>query len=246
MSTNSPRHSENVVNFGVLYSRTASFGSGYNPSNPLYTTTNLKLIKTNGESALATVNTAEMNNKKAISMQSLSFEGFDQYITRISNTLNICGASSQVIEQGQSIIRQLRGQRVSELLSDKEIAAAKEKGDESKQNTIHNSTMNIKIDNLGKLIAFLKTVPEYKPNETDLTISSLEEKIQDLKTKRDAVTDTKTALDVARSNRNNILYKKDTGLVDIALSIKQYVKAVFGAGSNEYKQISRIPFINLE
>ena len=245
MSTNSPRHSENVTNFGVLYSKTTTYGSKYNPSNELYAPSNLQKIKADGESALNQVNFAEVNYKSAISAQTESFEGFDQYITRVANTLNICGASSQIIEQGQSIIRQLRGKRVSELLSNDELALAKEKGDESKQNTIHNSTINIKIENFGKLYTFLGNIPQYNPNEADLSINAMEEKLSGLKSKHEVVTNAKIALEVARNNRDKILYKLDTGLVDIALSVKQYIKAAFGASSTEFKQISAIHFSKL-
>jgi len=245
MSTNSPRHSENVTNFGVLYSKTTTYGSKYNPSNELYAPSNLQKIKADGESALNQVNFAEVNYKSAISAQTESFEGFDQYITRVANTLNICGASSQLIEQGQSLIRQIRGKRVSELLSDEDIALAKEKGEESKQNTMHNSTINIRIENFGKLVAFLGNIPQYNPNETDLSINAMKEKHSSLKSKQETVINTKIALEVARNNRDKILYKLDTGLVDIALSVKLYVKAAFGANSTEFKQISAIHFSKL-
>ena len=43
-------------------------------------------------------------------------------------------------------------------------------------------------------------------------------------------------------SRNKELYTPETGLVDLALEVKNYVKSVFGASSPEYKQISGIEF----
>lgn len=52
------------------------------------------------------------------------------------------------------------------------------------------------------------------------------------------------ALDSARDARNAELYTPNTGLVDVALSAKTYVKALFGVNSTEYKRIASIEFRN--
>ena len=41
----------------------------------------------------------------------------------------------------------------------------------------------------------------------------------------------------ARISRNDILYKANTGLVDIALDTKTYIKSLYGATSPQYKQV---------
>jgi len=46
----------------------------------------------------------------------------------------------------------------------------------------------------------------------------------------------------ARITRNDILYKPNTGLVDIAIDTKTYIKSVFGASSPQYKQVSGLEF----
>jgi hypothetical protein len=59
------------------------------------------------------------------------------------------------------------------------------------------------------------------------------------------VGNTEAALNVARMARNTLLYTKNTGLVDVALGVKLYVKSAFGATSPEYKSISDIQFTKL-
>ena len=46
--------------------------------------------------------------------------------------------------------------------------------------------------------------------------------------------------------RNKILYEENTGLVDIALDSKTYIKSVFGSTSPQYKQVSKLYFKNRE
>jgi hypothetical protein len=63
-----------------------------------------------------------------------------------------------------------------------------------------------------------------------------------LATQNTAVIDATTALSNARIARNHTLYDEKTGLYDIAQEVKKYVKSVFGATSEEYKQIRKIKF----
>lgn len=86
--------------------------------------------------------------------------------------------------------------------------------------------------------------PSYAPNETELQITSLQAKAQDLRDKNNQVATAYTAVSNARLERNRILYQENTGLVDTALDVKKYLKSLFGASSAEYNQIKGIKFKN--
>jgi hypothetical protein len=88
----------------------------------------------------------------------------------------------------------------------------------------------------------LAAEPLYAPNENDLKITAITAMINDFKVKNTAVINATTALSNARISRNDILYKKTTGLVDIAKEVKAYVKSAFGATSSQYKQVSKLKF----
>ena len=66
--------------------------------------------------------------------------------------------------------------------------------------------------------------------------------MEDLKAKNQAVVDATTPLSNARIARNGILYKETTGLVDVALYVKSYVKSLFGAKRLQLRQISGLEF----
>jgi hypothetical protein len=82
----------------------------------------------------------------------------------------------------------------------------------------------------------------YTPNEADLKITALTTLLTDLRTKNTAVINANTSLSNTRIARNNALYKENTGLVDVAMDVKSYVKSVFGAGSLQFRQISGLKF----
>jgi len=244
MSENAPGHSDNVANLGVLTSKVESFGSRYNPNNPILLIDNLHELKSKGEMVIDAFILAEIHVDNAQSALRALFNDFEPSVTRVSNFLNVCGASSEMVNKGQSIIRELRGKRASDLLTAEEIETEREKGNDVKQVTRHNSTTESRIRNLGILTQFLSIVPEYSPNEEDLTVAALASKLANIKAKNASLVTAETVLETARSNRKAVLYSTETGLVNVALSVKQYVKAVFGANSDQYNQVKGIRFSN--
>lgn len=98
------------------------------------------------------------------------------------------------------------------------------------------------VDNFAKLTQTVTAEAHYKPNENELQVMSLNSLLADLRSKNKAVVSATTALSNARIARDTLLYATNTGLYDIALSVKQYVKSLFGATSPQYKQVSGIKF----
>ena len=92
------------------------------------------------------------------------------------------------------------------------------------------------------MIDLVSSVPSYAPNEADLRIASLTTFRDGLQTANTNVINAEVAYSNARISRDNLLYSKDFGLVDVAMDVKNYVKSIFGATSPQYKQISGIKF----
>ncbi len=245
MSTDQTGHEQNVVNLGIILNSVATFKTMYNPSRNELTIDGLTQMRSDGEKVNAAVTSAENVFKNSISARTTSFDLFDIFITRIINALRISGAPEQSILQAENIVRELRGKRASAKLTNKEVEIAKGEGAEIKQMTLHLYNMDRKIENFNKLVQFLAGIPEYKPNEADLSIAGLNSKLAELKSTTASYLAANAALDAARLERNKVLYAKNTGLVDVALDVKLYVKSVFGAKSPQYKEISDIVFSKL-
>lgn len=93
-----------------------------------------------------------------------------------------------------------------------------------------------------KLIKLLSSVALYAPNEAELTVAALTTVYNDLKIKNSDIITASTPSNNARISRNDILYKENTGLVDIAFDTKSYIKSLFGATSPLFKQASNLEF----
>jgi hypothetical protein len=243
MSTNSETgHAINVANLETLITSVTAFGASYDPSK-----TGLKIPALNGlltaaRGALNAVNIAQSAYSNAVDAREVAFDPFGKLITRVNNALKASDTTPQVDESAQTIFRKLQGKRASAKLSDEEKAAAEADGKEANQISVAQLSYDNKLENFDKLIMLLESTPLYAPNEEDLKVASLKALYTSLKTTNTEVLTTSIQLSNARINRNEILYKPITGLVDIASDTKTYLKSVFGATSPQYKQISKLKF----
>ena len=83
----------------------------------------------------------------------------------------------------------------------------------------------------------------YKPNETELQIVTVQAYADELKAKTEAVDAVATPIINGRIARNKILYADKSGFVPATLNaIKDYVISVFGANSPQIKYINTLKF----
>lgn len=241
-TTNLSGNEQNVTNLEVLIAVITTFGIAYNPPKPSITIPGLNQLLEKGKLEINALNTAEVASKNAVSACTLALDDFESLITRSINALRILDVPAQTLAQAEALVRELRGKRASALLSVEEQAAAKVEGNTTKQVVKHNSTLDSKLENMAKYVLLLESIPDYNPNEPELTTPALRSKLNDIKAKDTQVTSTDTAFDAARLSRDAFLYTDNTGLCPIASDAKTYVKSVFGANSPQYKQVSGIRF----
>jgi len=141
-----------------------------------------------------------------------------------------------------SLIRKLQGRRATPKMSDDKKKALEAEGKSVKESSSSQMSLDSRLDNFDKLIKLLATVPEYAPNEAELSVDGLTTLYYDLNSKNLDVINASVPLNNARIARNNVLYTPISGLVDISADVKLYVKSVFGASSPQYKAISGLTF----
>lgn len=241
-TTNGSGHEQNVTNLNVEISCISTYGQSYNPSVPALTIPELNKLYQRGVEVNRTAKENEIAENNAKAARVNKSEGFEEKVTRIINAVRICGATPQIIEQAETIVRELRAKRASDKLTDEELAAENAKGNVIKQVTLHQGTFDRKVVNFERLTQLLATIPQYKPNEPELSMDAINASLLEYKAANDLVITTSAAFEASDIARREVLYANATGLVDIALAVKQYVKSAFGAASPQYKQISNIPF----
>ena len=232
-------HPINVANLEKMISFCTGYGGQYNPSNPLITIPNLTSKHTDSVAELAKVNTALAPWKNAVNDRDGLFDPLSTLATRILNAVQASGASAEYIKDVKTITRKLQGKRATPLIKNDPNTPINES---QKNHSASQMTFDQRIENLDKLIDLLSTNPLYIPNEPDLQIATLTTLRNNMITANTTYINVNTTLSNARIQRNVILYDLTTGLVKLSEDVKKYVKSVFGARSDQFRQINALKF----
>ena len=231
-------HAKNVANFADLIAYCTAYGTTYNPSKAALQLTALNTLLTSAQTELANVTTAKNTFNTVTGDRQLTFEPLKPLATKVFNYLSVTDAISEIIADAKTINNKLQGKRTGTTAENPPTEG------ENQNNTVSVSRQSYDMltENFSALIDLVSSVPSYTPNETELTTTSLTAYLGELQTANTNVINAEVAYSNARISRNSVLYSENTGLVDIASDVKKYVKAIFGATSPQYKQISGIKF----
>jgi len=242
-STTETGHAKNVANFEAVTISVTGFGATYNPSRDALKPRELQTLLTTAKTSLNVVNEAESAYSNAVSAREFAFKPLSPLVTRVNNALKATDTTTQVDESAKTIVRKLQGARASAKLTEEDKKALAAEGKEVTQISASQMSYDSRLDNLDKFISLLSSIPQYMPNEKELTIISLSTYLDNLRTMNTDVLKSDNQLSNARISRNVILYKPLTGLVDIAADTKTYIKSIFGPSSPQFKQVSKLNFI---
>ena len=234
-------HAKNVANFADLISYCTAYGSTYNPSKAALQLTALNTLLTSAQTELANVTTAKNTFNTVTGDRQLTFEPLNPLATKVFNYLSVTDATSETIADAKTINNKLQGKRATPISPENP-----DNGQPSTDNqvSVSRQSYDMLTENFAAFVDLVSSVPSYTPNETELTTASLTAYLGELQTANTNVINAEVAYSNARISRNNTLYTKDTGLIDIAMDVKNYVKSIFGATSPQYKQVSGIKFTN--
>lgn len=239
-------HAINVAHFSELISFVTGYGSAYNPSNAALTLPALQTLATNGDNSIDFLNEVMAPYNTAVAAREVVYAPLSKLVTRVMNFLKASGVSEQVYDSVNTVARKIKGGRASAKVTPAPIADETTASTEVKQVSTSQMSYDSREENFAKFIQLLIAIPEYAPNEVELQTATLTDLSIELKAKNSAVIGAEVPLSNARIARNEVLYTATTGLCDIALTVKNYVKAVFGATSPQYKQISKLKFSKLK
>ncbi len=246
-STSETGHAKNVANFEDLISFCSAYGATYNPSKEALTIAKLKDLQTQAKDSLQQTKTAKTSFDNATNARQLAFKDLKPLATKIVNALSVSGATDAVIENAKTINRKIQGAKANggtktpATSSDPNAPTPTDKTISTSQQSYDSL-----IDHFTKMIETVSQDTNYKPNETDLKVVTLQTKLDSLKSSNTNLVNAFTDWSNARINRNTTLYNPLTGLVQTALDAKKYVKSVFGATSPQFKQVSGLEFTNVK
>jgi len=242
--TSETGHAKNVANFEQLTIDCSALGTNYNPSNPAIKLGELTNLLTLGKDSIAAINTALAANSNAIAAREVAFGPLSKLSTRLLNSLKASGTTNQVNDNALTLVRKLQGRRATAKLKDEEKKIAEAGGKIVTEISSSQMGFDNRIDNFDKFIKLLASIDLYAPNEEELKVVVLTNHHNNLRAKNMAVVSSETVLTNARIARDAVMYTPTTGMVDISMGVKNYIKSIYGATSPQYKQISKLKFTN--
>lgn len=235
-------HARNVGNLKTMVAFLESLEQAYRPANTALAIEMLKVLISESEENVKTVNAANVKYIKAVDARQQAFAPLAKLTTRIANALVSCKADKRIIDAAALLNKKISGSRTAPKKTEEQKEAMIAAGKSAKEASTSQMSFDLRIENFGKLIILLKETPQYAPNEEDLTMASLEALLDRLNAANENVGKYAGPLDIARIRRNEIMYAPDKGIPDTAKAVKSYIKSAFGATSPQYKKIGGIKF----
>lgn len=236
-STSETGHAKNVANFQNLIHFVTGYGTTYNPSKESLKLTQLITLKDAAATALAEVTTKNTAYNNKVNERISAFSGLKSLSTRLINALQTTDAKDETVNNAKSFNRKMQGKKASATQTPTEPNAPA-------PNTISTSQQSYDqlIQHLDGLKSVLEAESSYAPNETELQIKTISDKIAELNEKNTAVATAYASVSNSRIARNKKLYTDTASLVETANEVKKYIKSVFGANSPEFAQVKGIEF----
>ena len=240
-STSETGHAKNVSNFETIISYCTGYGTTYNPSNSNILLSGLTTLHTQSKASVKLVNTTASPFNDVEGQRKLIFKPLKPLSTKVLGALRGVDAPSTVIADAETINRKIQGKRADNSVEETPVGETpKDKISVSQQ------SYDMQIDHFDKLIQLVAIEPKYIPNEIPLKVVTLNSYKTQLETINTAVKNAYTPYSSAMIARDKKLYDPQTGLVERAQVVKNYVKSIFSASSPEYKLINKLHFKVIE
>ncbi|HEY4787403.1 MAG TPA: hypothetical protein VIH57_15195, partial [Bacteroidales bacterium] len=178
MANSESGHIVNANNIIETVNAVGRHKAEYNPSNPAIKLEVLLPLGKAVKDAVDKVTQTKIAYTKATANRKNSY---DQMATLAKQAIHILCSSEATpdeIKQGKKLLAVFNSVRVKELPDEEELKAkAAANGEEAKipkSVSVSRQGFINKLAHFRDIVAFLKTVTAYKPNETDLTVEALE------------------------------------------------------------------------
>ncbi|NBA84985.1 hypothetical protein GVN16_04400 [Emticicia sp. CRIBPO] len=232
-------HVKNITAFSDLLTFCADNGADYQPTREAFKLDHLRTVLQAAEAAVGDCKTKEILYDNAIDARIIAFKDMKPLATKVVSALKASGVSAKIVDAARTINNKLQGKRATPARTPAEEASESRTVSSSKQG------FDERMAEFFGLIELVRSQPEYKPNEPGLKPEELLTYLEGLKVANDAPRVPYSVWNTSRTLRDKLLYAPDTGLVDLALGVKDYLKSVYGASSNEFLRVKKLQFKRL-
>ena len=221
-----------INNIEMLAETLTVFIPGYAPSNPLLTVVAIEAKRQEALTLMIAVYDEVQNNSKSIINRHLYFDDLPNYSTRIVNALIASGASNETVKRARGYDNKIKGNRALKIKDD----------DEAMHISVSQRSYAQLVEHFRNLVMLVEAEPLYDPHTDDLKVVELNLHLGKMEASNTRCNVSNIALSMARMERNQCFNEKRIGLIDVGLTAKNEVKAVYGASSPQFYMVSGLAF----
>lgn len=238
-------HAKNVANMNLFRKYCASLNYEFNPSRLELQPKSLDTLIASCRSSQKEVKDTKATHQFATNEREVAFNPLSKLVTKISAAVVATGATPQTLKDVRAMVRKINGTRAKPLPKEPVPPTDQTNVQAAKNRSVSQQGFDNKVDHFEQLITLLTTLPKYKPNEQELTVENLTRYFEDLQAKNNAASDAETALNRARTIRNEVMYGKENSLIEVANGLKAYIKSVYGALSPQSRRANAFKFTRI-
>ena len=244
-------HAKNLANIKLLKEICVQVGIVYNPMNSLLSIASLTTLIAQCQTDFDNWKTTLQIFKDLSDKREIAFEIIDKLVTRVNASVQQLDLPQQTLNDIQAIVSKIHGATAKiKAAIDAKKASSNDPtpiDDPSAEPVDPISTSQQSYDsiqfNFDMLIKRLQQIVTYLPNEVDLQIASLITVYGTLDSTNTVAGAAEIALSKARNQRNLTFYAPQTGLYDISLKIKKYLKSNEATQNSAYKDATKLSFV---
>ncbi|WP_316831342.1 hypothetical protein [Pedobacter aquatilis] len=196
---------------------------------------NLRNHLTTAKEAMREVSTFLPPYSTAVDKQTLVFSLLNDKITRSLNFYKVCISNPKEIDTAKNLADKIRGvSKKSKSVKDADIP---------KKNVSQSQlSFDSRIENLKQYIDVLSASGEYATSGSGIDIEDLNSILTDMEATNGSVAAAKLPLEEARNKRYQIFYAPNSGLADLVINVKRYVRATLAKDNPFYNAITGFTF----
>jgi hypothetical protein len=232
-------HIKNMQSFEKLTGICTGLGGNYNPGKQNLQVNAMATQLNIAQQIMEEVREARKIYDNATNARELGFKNIRKLSCSVYDMLKACGTDRLLLADALNSKRRIWGASITKPLSVDPEQAKDEKKDSRPSYGRSYFTIAEYFDRLVKTVA---SEPAYTPNETGLTVTSLQQIVAELFSFNKRVMDAEVGLEEAIIKRNTVYYVAPQNLLETAVAAKTYVRSVFGFRSQQHEQLRKLRF----
>lgn len=229
-------HFINLSNFGTLLTYLAT-QPAYLPDAAELKPAALEQYRQEVQTATNALITEAAALQQAVNNRQQLFEQMRKLARRLMRYLEANSTDHEAIKDVSTHYRLLSARPVSRKIVVQEDGTVSEKAYSGSRLSFHSMA-----ENFQKMVERIATMPHYAPTDIRISLPALQARYEELHTTNSAVNTQYQVVHNARYNRDLLMYKKDTGLVDLVRREKKYLQYKYGPASDQYHYANSLRF----